>query len=73
MSDDARAQPRHNRDVWVEFYSAALTGVLTSRPNFTDDMAVRLAAKIADQAIVELQNRDAKPEYQKIFAGAARA
>lgn len=62
-----------HRDEWIKFYSAALTGVLQGRATLQEEVAAKVAAKVADQAMRQLLQRDESADYQVFFSGQAAA
>ena len=57
------------RDIWIQLFSAAVTGVAAGGSNLTDVGTVQRAGKIADAALKELDNRDNDKNYQLFAAG----
>jgi hypothetical protein len=52
------------REVWIQLFTAALTGVAAGAPNLTEVGTTQRAGKIADAAMKELDNRDNDKNYQ---------
>jgi hypothetical protein len=57
------------RDVWIQLFSSAVTGVLAGSPSLPETAVAKRAGDIADSALKELDRREADPKYQAFFAG----